>query len=146
MLRKANHQTIYGAYLLFINLTAETILPNFFNTNLPPGHYGYAGNARGKGGVQGRCKRHIKSTKKKHWHVDWLTINAQKLLAIAFPDKNECKIIQHLLTIKGTSVAIEAFGSSDCKTCSSHLIKFPTNFSVQSIKLSFITLDLKEEK
>jgi|TARA_B100001964_G_scaffold92199_1_gene103492 Uri superfamily endonuclease len=146
MLRKANHQTIYGAYLLFINLTAETILPNFFNTNLPPGHYGYAGNARGKGGVQGRCKRHIKSTKKKHWHVDWLTINAQKLLAIAFPDKNECKIIQHLLTIKGTSVAIEAFGSSDCKTCSSHLIKFPTNFSVQSIKLSFITLDLRQEK
>ena len=146
MLRNGNHQTIYGAYLLFINLTAETILPNFFNTNLPPGHYGYAGNARGKGGVQGRCKRHIKSTKKKHWHVDWLTINAQKLLAIAFPDKNECKIIQHLLTIKGTSVAIEAFGSSDCKTCSSHLIKFPTNFSVQSIKLSFITLDLRQEK
>ena len=146
MLRKANHQTIYGAYLLFINLTAETILPNFFNTNLPPGHYGYAGNARGKGGVQGRCKRHIKSTKKKHWHVDWLTINAQKLLAIAFPDKNECEIIQYLLTIKGTSVAIKGFGNSDCKTCSSHLIKFPTNFSVQSIKLSFITLDLRQEK
>jgi len=146
MLRKANHQTIYGAYLLFINLTAETILPNFFNANLPFGYYGYVGNARGKGGVQGRCKRHFKLTKKKHWHVDWLTSNAQKLHAIAFSDKTECEIIQYLLTIKGTSVAIKGFGNSDCKMCSSHLIKLPTNFSMQSIKLSFVDLNLKEEK
>jgi|TARA_B100001964_G_scaffold250_1_gene302 Uri superfamily endonuclease len=142
----ANHQTIYGSYLLFINLTSKTILPKFFKANLPPGYYGYTGNARGKGGVQGRCKRHFISTKKKHWHVDWLTTNAEKLLAIAFPDKNECEIIQYLLTIKGTSVATEGFGSSDCKICPSHLIKFSANFSMQSIKLSFITLDLKEEK
>jgi|TARA_B100001079_G_scaffold97447_1_gene83744 Uri superfamily endonuclease len=146
MLCDTNHKTIYGAYLLFINLTTKTILPNLFNTSLLPGYYGYAGNARGKGGVQGRCKRHFKSMKKKHWHVDWLTTNAQKLFAIAFPDKNECEIIQYLLTIKGTSVVIEGFGSSDCKICLSHLIKFPNNFSMQSIKLPSVTLNLIQEK
>jgi Uri superfamily endonuclease len=65
MLCDTNHKTIYGAYLLFINLTTKTILPNLFNTSLLPGYYGYTGNARGKGGVQGRCKRHFKSMKKK---------------------------------------------------------------------------------
>ena len=83
-----------------------------------------------------RVKRHISppSSKKVHWHVDYLLENVNaiifKLCLIPSKQKLECVIAQELIDMSDDF--IPQFGSSDCK-CVSHLVFFK-NLQMQSIK------------
>ena len=63
-----------GAYLLFLDVPANVVLPDRFATSqLDDGHYLYAGSAYGPGGIRARAARHLRRDKSRRWHVDWLT-------------------------------------------------------------------------
>ncbi len=113
-----------GAYLLLMNLAQPLPLriPTLTPLVLPAGWYVYAGNARGRGGIWARVKRHLRRGKSPHWHVDRLTETAAAILAIAFAGGYECGLVQALLARPRFHVAVPGFGSTDCRVCPTHLL------------------------
>jgi Uri superfamily endonuclease len=89
--------------------------------NFKKGLYAYVGSAQK--GLEKRIGRHFGRTKRKFWHVDYLLDGGNVKVLKAFYENaeksEECKIANK---IAERGVAIEGFGSSDCK-CESHLFK-----------------------
>lgn len=113
-----------GAYLLAIRL-ADAVpldLPRFGNPVLSPGWYLYCGSARGPGGMCARVRRHMKHDKALRWHVDRLTVRAAEIVACALPGGSECGLVAALRKTGGFTAPLPGFGSSDCRTCDSHLL------------------------
>jgi Uri superfamily endonuclease len=115
-----------GAYLLVLRLDRRLALdiPRLSAEFLPPGWYAYAGSARGPGGLRARIARHLKTDKPVHWHIDRLTPAADPLLALAYPEAEECALLSALLDHGAFSVPLAGFGSSDCRQCRSHLLRW----------------------
>ncbi len=113
-----------GAYLLLLELSGpiRPAIAAFSATELPPGPYVYAGSARGPGGLKARLARHLRRQKKRHWHIDHLTGEASSMLAFAVPGGNECALVRSLLESGRYHQPLPGFGSSDCRTCTSHLL------------------------
>lgn len=113
-----------GAYLLALRLDVRAPLDikRLRVRALQPGVYLYTGSARGGGGIAARLKRHFRQDKKIHWHIDRLTVRAAALTALAVPHGNECTLAQKLLGSGRFESAAAGFGSSDCRTCDSHLL------------------------
>ena len=130
-----------GAYALLIKLSRPLSLPiaRLHRPTLAPGHYVYCGSARGPGGLAARVGRHLRRAKTIRWHVDHLTTAgrvldvlclAQEPGASAQSSQSECDIAQRFLRLPGVSMPIAGLGSSDCRTCRSHLLLVPTNFAL----------------
>ena len=120
-----------GSYLLLIHLPAPLLLRGrFAGVALAAGWHVYAGSARGPGGLRARLKRHLARAKRPRWHVDQLTIAADTLLSLPFPDVetkpalSECAMTQTLLASGLFTVPVPSFGSSDCRTCPAHLLRW----------------------
>ncbi len=114
-----------GAYLILIELT-DAVFPSIASLSmaeLPAGHYVYAGSARGPGGLRARIARHLRRGKRRHWHVDHLTEEAQSLTAFPVPGGSECKLVQSLVESGRYHQPLPGFGSSDCRHCVSHLLE-----------------------
>lgn len=112
-----------GAYALYLEVSRPVVLPpRRFAGELAAGRYVYFGNARGPGGIRSRCAHHFRKTKKCHWHVDWLTVCADPLMAAAFPGLSECDLVGRAFAATGVSVPVPGFGSSDCRRCPAHLL------------------------
>jgi Uri superfamily endonuclease len=97
-----------------------------------PGYYTYTGSALGKGAssLLNRLARHLKTAKKKHWHIDFLLpnthVNIEAIIVISSNRKLECEVNQLLREKIKAKVTIPKFGASDCqKKCGSHLLFFP---------------------
>jgi Uri superfamily endonuclease len=91
--------------------------------DLPPGYYVYVGSALG--GLSSRLRRHLRSEKRFHWHIDYLlqqTTVAEIWYTIG-PDRLECKWNAILRNLPEATPSILGFGASDC-WCSSHLTYF----------------------
>ncbi len=140
-----------GTYLLLMKWDEDLPLSGRFRGHtLPPGHYLYAGSARGPGGLRARLSRHLKRRKKIRWHVDQLTTRSGFICALPFPDApepahklqsgaehqpepvpppepesntSECQLASLLLNA-GFSHPLPGFGSSDCSSCNSHLLRW----------------------
>lgn len=115
-----------GTYALVIVLQDELRLRigGLGIHSLSPGYYVYAGSALG--GLSGRLRRHLRSEKKLHWHIDYLlaeTEIAQIWYALGC-DRLECTWNALLKELPGAKAAVPGFGASDCR-CSSHLTHFP---------------------
>jgi len=82
------------------------------------GYYLYVGS--GKRNLEKRLKRHIKREKNIHWHIDYLTSNANFSFKeiYLFEKLNECELAKKF--IESNFCYIKNFGSSDCH-CKSHL-------------------------
>ncbi|NND49431.1 MAG: DUF123 domain-containing protein [Rhizobiales bacterium] len=114
-----------GAYALILYLdrdcrvrraqTAET---------LAAGWYVYAGSAYGPGGLRARLARHLRRDKALRWHVDQLSAQANYSAGLALAGGNECAIVGSLLETARFDTPSPGFGSSDCRACASHLLKF----------------------
>ena len=116
--------TSAGAYLLLISIDEHVALPpRFGELTLPKGYFIYAGSAKGMGGIRARCRRHLRPTGVRHWHVDWLTNAAGEVRAAAFPECTECELIGCLSVQPGVDYPVLGFGSSDCRRCRSHLVQ-----------------------
>lgn len=114
-----------GAYLLLLHLDSlEALrLPRNVSANAQAGWFVYAGSARGPGGVRQRLSRHFRPDKKIHWHVDHLTAAADESLALAVPEGGECTLAARLIETGDFVPVIPGFGSSDCRSCTSHLLQ-----------------------
>ena len=113
-----------GAYVLWILLqTPVTFQTRRLPTDgLEAGTYLYAGNAYGSGGLAARLKRHFRKNKTQHWHIDILTTRAQRMAALPVENGNECDLVSDLLKRPDIEVALDGFGSTDCRSCRSHLL------------------------
>ncbi len=83
------------------------------------GLYAYVGSAQVN--MEQRVKRHLRSEKRKFWHIDYLLGNsAAKIIKVFYKEAakpEECKTAESLIR---TSEPVAGFGCSDCN-CKSHL-------------------------
>ena len=89
-----------------------------------PGLFVYCGSANGPGGLHARLRRHFRATKTPRWHVDRLTVAAGAIAAVTVSGGHECRLVERLLRSSEFEIAIRGFGSSDCRTCESHLLRY----------------------
>ena len=125
-----------GAYLLMIRLDVPAALPERFDgQHLPEGRYVYAGSAYGPGGIRARCRRHLRRDKARRWHVDWLASAASEFFVFAFPGGDECELVARLSKLADVRFPVPGFGSSDCRTCRSHLLQLPPHHAFDQLTL-----------
>lgn len=114
-------------YLLLIHLVegVDLKIGNKGYREFKRGYYIYAGSGK-RFGFQ-RIIRHIKKSKKRKWHIDYLLEKGDiERIWIIFEEKiNECKLSE-LLSLEKGKILMRKFGSSDCK-CASHLFYFKKN-------------------
>ena len=108
-----------GSYVLLIKLSEEQTITvgSLKALHFPRGYYAYIGSAMG--GLKARISRHLKSNKKRHWHIDYLLEKAPITGVILgeTPDRTECTIAKAL---SRQFNSVPGFGCSDCR-CRSHL-------------------------
>jgi Uri superfamily endonuclease len=96
------------------------------------GDYIYLGSARGPGGLRARLRRHMKSDKATHWHIDYLRpyLEIRAIGYIPGDDNLECTWSQSLANLPAARLPAPGFGASDClHGCPAHLIAFPAGES-----------------
>jgi Uri superfamily endonuclease len=108
-----------GSYLMLIELTEPQLIPigKLRTTEFDKGFYMYVGSALN--GLEQRIQRHLRQTKKHHWHIDYLLQHAV-IVDVSYrenTEREECMIAQKLNKMLPS---IPDFGCSDC-TCKSHL-------------------------
>ena len=108
-----------GSYVLIMEMKeSERIeIGKLGSIDLKKGYYAYVGSAMN--GLAKRIERHLSNEKKTHWHIDYLLKKARiiEIWILESNKKRECEIAEKL---DENLIAIERFGSSDCK-CNSHL-------------------------
>lgn len=96
--------------------------------SFPAGDYVYVGSALGSGGLRGRVGRHIRSRKRFHWHIDWLS-QVARLIGCCYvitDQRLECQWSKALLACEDAYFPAQGFGASDCRNktepCEAHLV------------------------
>jgi len=86
----------------------------------PAGYYIYTGSA--KRSIEARVRRHLRRSKRLHWHIDYLLEVAEVVEVVVYPGATE-ECVLNTLTAQmcGAVPAVRRFGSSDCK-CAAHLL------------------------
>ena len=92
-------------------------------TCLDPGTYLYAGSAKGPGGLHARLGRHLRKAKNPRWHIDDLLNHGSNLIGLWYDTLSECELVAHLIKTGDVTIPCPGFGSSDCRTCDSHLLR-----------------------
>ena len=113
---------VSGAYVLAINLSEPVAVSLKPSALLVPGRYLYCGSAKGPGGLRARLARHMRHGKSIHWHIDRLTEAGAVLGAWTVLGGDECHLVAALSHLP---IAINGFGSTDCRSCTSHLLRWP---------------------
>ncbi len=121
-----------GSYILVIKLQQdkEIQIGKLGKIHFKKGFYIYVGSALN--GLENRINRHIKKTKKKHWHIDYF-LDFADIIDIFYKENNtkvECNIAA---TFDKQLIIIPCFGCSDCR-CKSHLFYGPYEKIIQVVK------------
>jgi Uri superfamily endonuclease len=110
-----------GVYVIFFRSAKEAELKIGSLGVMPvkPGIYAYVGSACGGGGLKSRLARHLKTSKKCRWHIDYLRrhVSFERLWWLEGGASLECVLASGFA---GADVPMPGFGSSDCR-CVSHL-------------------------
>lgn len=112
-----------GVYILVVSVSKDinVNVGALGSVNFEKGLYAYVGSAQNN--LEKRIERHLRKTKQKFWHIDYLLDDADVEVLKVFHKKagrlEECKIAKNISEI---GVPVKGFGSSDCK-CESHLFK-----------------------
>ncbi|MCP3956130.1 MAG: DUF123 domain-containing protein, partial [Desulfobacterales bacterium] len=87
--------------------------------------YVYTGSALGPGGLAARIGRHLKPSKKFHWHIDYLRrfAEVEEIWYTIHLGKLECRWAKLFQKTRGARIICPGFGSSDCR-CDTHLFHF----------------------
>jgi Uri superfamily endonuclease len=116
-----------GTYALVMQLARDTTIPvgGLGPVTFIAGYYVYTGSAFGPGGLAARIGRHLKSSKKCHWHIDYLRrfTEVHEVWYTFYPEKLECRWAQLFQKTRGARTLCPGFGSSDCR-CDAHLFYF----------------------
>jgi Uri superfamily endonuclease len=113
-----------GAYALVIRLDRDFsgTVGALGEVVLAAGFYAYCGSANGPGGIAARVRRHLRTEKRLHWHIDYLCA-AGKITDVAlWPGGDECAFVGRLAGTRGAGVPVRGFGASDCARCDAHLL------------------------
>lgn len=97
--------------------------------NFSKGYYVYTGSA--KRGLKGRILRHLRTDKKKFWHIDYLLPYAKIEDVAIHLQKSECHWNNELSKSTDSRILVRGFGSSDCG-CPTHLLHFQTRPELNS--------------
>ncbi|MFX1484563.1 MAG: DUF123 domain-containing protein [Promethearchaeota archaeon] len=124
--------TMKGAYTLIIEVEKDfdIEIQSLGEVRFQSGIWAYVGSAMGSGStsLENRIKRHFRSQKKIHWHIDYLLARDAKLVKAFWaesPVHIECDIAQKIQTRDEFQIGPKNFGSSDCqKGCSAHIFRF----------------------
>lgn len=92
---------------------------------IPRGWYIYVGSAFGPGGLKSRCFRHLRTSRRVHWHIDYLrpAVSLQDVWFTTDPVPREHLWAEVIAGLPGAAIPIPRFGASDC-LCRSHLFHF----------------------
>jgi Uri superfamily endonuclease len=122
-----------GTYLLLLRLneSVEIEVGRLGRIEFKRGWYVYVGS--GMTNVIKRVARHFRRRKTMRWHIDYLSVRADELIAFLIPnERKECEIAKSLAK---KLEPIKGFGCSDCN-CISHLFHVPyhdkTTFAIPS--------------
>jgi sugar fermentation stimulation protein A len=113
------------ALVIYLRAPAEITVGKAGTFRFPHGYYVYIGSA--KMNLSQRIQRHLRKTKKLHWHIDYLLHIADKVTPLPIysgEDDLECRLAHTISPIADD--AVNGFGCSDC-TCASHLFFFRHN-------------------
>jgi len=91
------------------------------------GFYIYVGSALGPGGLRARVAHHKKVSRRPHWHIDYLRPHTRldRVWSFYGRARREHRWARLIRALKGASVPMPGFGSSDC-CCVTHLFFFTT--------------------
>jgi Uri superfamily endonuclease len=120
---------LQGTYTLLLtcNKSLRVRVGKIGQTLLVKGHYVYTGSAMGTGGasLERRVARHRRRTKRRRWHVDYLTvrreITVKHVVCLQSDRRLECQINQHIISTLNAQPIAHRAGATDCK-CSGHLL------------------------
>jgi Uri superfamily endonuclease len=122
-----------GTYTLIILASDELMIAagGLGLIDVLPGYYTYTGSALGNGSssLQLRLARHLRISKKKRWHIDFLladkNVNVEAIATVLSKQPLECQINQLINRQMKARILIPKFGASDCQNgCGSHLLYF----------------------
>ncbi len=126
-LKKVQKLTNSGIYLLEFYFEKEIVLDLKISSNckILPGYYFYVGSAQTN--LKSRLNRHLRTNKKKHWHIDYLTTHQKIVWKNIYILNNkrkemECKLVSEISKNLNLELPIKGFGNSDCNKCTSHLL------------------------
>lgn len=105
-----------GAYGLLLKLDVP-------RSGFSPGSYLYCGSAKGPGGLRARLGRHLRDDKRPHWHIDRLADQHSVFAVIGYFALAECEILRRASQALPSDFPVKGFGSSDCRSCPSHLLR-----------------------
>lgn len=114
-----SHNVEKGCYVLLLELPQNRVIRvgELGAVLFPKGIYAYVGSAMS--GLGQRVARHLKKDKTRHWHIDYLSKEAETrgVITLRTEERLECALAGALARdYRGVS----RFGSSDC-ACKSHL-------------------------
>ncbi|MGY5879208.1 MAG: GIY-YIG nuclease family protein [Candidatus Thorarchaeota archaeon] len=118
-----------GAYSLIIDLEKDLSfrLKSLGDLSFGKGTWVYIGSAMGNGStnLENRIKRHFRSEKTIHWHIDHLLKSNSRICAAIWAESSthiECDIAKGIEQMKNIFKGPKGFGASDCrKKCWTHL-------------------------
>lgn len=123
-----------GIYLLeiYLSVSSKIEIGSKGRYEFPVGYYYYVGSAQRN--LKARLERHLRSNKKKHWHIDYLLDKGEITRYFCWPLSRECEcsLAKYLAALSGGEISIPGFGSSDC-SCNAHLIYFPFSLELEQI-------------
>jgi len=138
----------FGTYTLIAKVPKAVGIPvgalgiRFFQN----GFYTYTGSALGSAqNLRARITRHMRSEKRRRWHVDYL-LDVAEIFAVVYcvsPRRLECAVVDALNEKGSVDVPARGFGSSDCKCCASHLYHHFSNnplIIVDAVKEAYVGL------
>ena len=111
-----------GTYILLIRVIRPTTITigRLGDIAFEKGLYAYVGSAWGSGGLKARISRHLRKSKKKFWHIDYLlsckNVYVESIILLIGLR------VEHLLAEKLSRIFrfVKGFGASD-SPCQSHL-------------------------
>ncbi len=141
-----------GAYVLIIDLKQNRSfsLKSLGNLFFDKGTWIYVGSAMGMGStsLENRIRRHFRSEKTIHWHIDHLLNSDSKIRASVWSESSspaECEIAKSIDRMVDVTPGPRGFGASDCKQqCGTHLYQSKIDKGLER-KIQDVFMDLKLE-
>ncbi len=134
-----------GAYVLIIKLEngRKIKVGKLGRFYFPRGYYVYVGSAMNS--IEGRVCRHLRTKKRKHWHIDYLLEKGKIIEVFVIPSK--LKIEEEVAEEfeKHGEIIAPGFGASDSKL-NSHLFYFKSKYKINKIFLTINKFNFKSFK
>jgi Uri superfamily endonuclease len=123
-----------GIYCLIIDVKKDTMIAvgALGRVKFEKAVYAYIGSAQNN--LEKRIRRHLSSTKKIRWHIDYLLAHPHARIEHVFykqaGKKAECAAA---VLLEKSEKAIKGFGCSDCR-CNSHLFMLRSLVNIKKLE------------